>query len=108
MLVEPKTRYKLHFSARTKEVVTGGLPLIVVNGAGSGGPTLAQSNTLPQGTQGWSDYTVDFTTGDGMRAVLISLQRQPCTGGPCPIFGRLWLDAFTVEKLSANLAPNSN
>lgn len=101
VLVEPGARYRLSFAARTREVVTGGLPVITVTDACSKDRhLLTQSQPLPQGTNGWHDYSVEFTTPPATSAVLISLQRQNCSTGPCPIFGRVWLDAFFLEPLT--------
>lgn len=99
-LVEPKARYRLHFASRAEEMVTGGLPVVTVSDASSSGPrSLAESSPLPQGSSPWQDQTIEFTTGDQTSAVLISVVRQGCGSGPCPIFGRLWLDQFSLEKL---------
>ena len=101
VLVSAKTRYRLHLAVRTEEIVSGGLPLIVVTDASGSTPLLlASSAALPAGTNGWQELTLEFTSGDVTRAVLIVLQRQSCPSGPCPIFGRLWLDTFTLEKVT--------
>jgi hypothetical protein len=101
VLVSANTRYQLRFAVRTEEIVSGGLPLIVATDASGSAPhPLGSSAPLPAGTNGWQEVTLEFTTGDTTRTVLISLQRQSCPSGPCPIFGRLWLDTFTLEKLS--------
>ena len=100
VLVQAKTRYQLRFAVRTEEIVSGGLPLIVVTDVtGSAPRPLASSAPLPAGTNGWQDFTVEFATGDAARSLLISLQRQSCPSGPCPIFGRLWLDTFALGKM---------
>jgi hypothetical protein len=100
VLVQANTRYQLRFAMRTEEIVTGGLPLIVVTDVSGSAPhPLASSAALPAGTNGWQELTLDFATGDTTRSVLISLQRQGCPSGPCPIFGRLWLDTFTLGNL---------
>lgn len=101
VLVEPASRYRLHFASRSQEMVTGGLPVLTVSDATSsgGGRSLAESSPLPQGSNGWQDQPIEFTTGDETSAVLLSLVRQSCGSGPCPIFGRLWLDQFSIEKL---------
>ncbi len=99
VLVEPNARYQLRFAARTEKVVTGALPLVTVTDAGSGdGQSLAQPVTLPQGTNGWQDYTVEFATGKETGAILVNLRRQDCRSSPCPIFGRIWLDDFSLRK----------
>lgn len=100
VLVEVKTRYRLTFSARTEEIVTGGAPLISISDAHSSNErVIAESNQLPKDSNGWQDYAVDFISGDSTDAVFIRLQRQKCSSRPCPIFGRLWLDNFSLHKL---------
>jgi hypothetical protein len=98
VLVEPGARYRLSFSARTKELVTGGLPFVQVSSAAKG-EALASSPALAPGTSDWRDYSVEFTTPSAVEAVLIALKRQPCTSSPCPAFGGVWLDAFELKKL---------
>lgn len=101
LLVEPNTRYRLTFAARTQEIVSGVLPFIVVIDKNSAdNHALAQSPPLAKGSSSWQDYSLDLTTGSQTRAVLVGLQRESCGADPCPIFGRLWLDAFSMQKLS--------
>lgn len=101
VLVEPGSRYRLRFASRSEEMVTGGLPVIAVSDTSSSdnGRSLAESSPLPQGSVGWQDQTLEFTTGGETNAVLVSLVRRSCGNGPCPIFGRIWLDQFSIEKL---------
>ncbi|MGB7926151.1 MAG: tetratricopeptide repeat protein [Pyrinomonadaceae bacterium] len=101
VLVEPNARYRLHFASRSQEMVTGGLPVITVSdpGTSGNGRSLAESSPLPEGSTGWQEQTLEFTTAGETTAVLVSLVRQSCGSGPCPIFGRLWLDQFSIEKL---------
>jgi len=54
---------------------------------------------LQQKTSGWQDFSIDFTSNDNTTAILISLQRESCSNSPCPIFGHLWLDNFSLLKL---------
>jgi tetratricopeptide (TPR) repeat protein len=96
VVAAPRTAYQLRFAARTLEIVSGGLPGIVVVDAGSG-QVLGQSGPLPQTSAGWHDYRFDFTTTENTEAIQIRLQRGAC-GGSCPIFGRLWLDRFELQK----------
>lgn len=91
----PRTHYQLRFAARTREIVSGGLPGVEVVDPGSG-QVLGQSGALPQTSGGWRDYTIDFTTPETTEAIQIKLQRGPC-GSPCPIFGSLWLDKFFLQ-----------
>jgi len=99
ILVEPNTRYHLSFAALTEEIVSGGLPLVEVSEAvGSENRPLGQSQTLPQNSGVWQKYEFDFMTESTTNAIQLSLRRQNCSSGPCPIFGRVWLDDFVLEK----------
>lgn len=99
VLVDPDARYRLRFAARAQELVTGGLPLIVVADASSKDEqVLARSQMFQAGTSDWREYSVEFTAPKGADAVLVRLQRQPC-GGDCPAFGRVWFDDFSLERL---------
>lgn len=93
----PRTHYQLRFVTRTLEIVSGGLPGVVVIDASSG-QVLGQTGALPQTSGGWRDYQVDFTTSENTEAIQIKIQRAPCSQ-PCPIFGRLWLDSFSLKTL---------
>ncbi|MDT4967189.1 MAG: hypothetical protein QOJ64_1926 [Acidobacteriota bacterium] len=100
VIVEPRTHYRMSFAVRTEQLVTGGPPLIVVIDAGSkDGLELGRSAPFEPKTAPWQDSFVEFTSGEATEAVLVALRRQNCATGPCPIFGRLWLDDFkTVQS----------
>jgi tetratricopeptide (TPR) repeat protein len=98
--VEPNARYRLRFAVRTEELVTGGLPLIAIVDAGAkDSTTLAQSEPFPPNTAPWQERSVEFVCGKETQAVLVILRRQGCSNGPCPVFGRLWMDDFSLQKL---------
>ena len=97
VLIEPHTRYQMRFAARTEGIVSGGLPLIAVVDANTGG-VVEGSEDFPQATNGWRDYLIDFSTGESTTAIEIRLQRKACSKPPCPIFGRLWLDSFSLQR----------
>ena len=99
MPVEPGARYRLGFSARTKELVTGGPPFVRVASASGKAETLAASPTLPAGRADWQDFSVEFSAPQGTSAVRVELRRQPCATSPCPAFGSVWLDAFESRRL---------
>lgn len=100
VLVEPGARYRLSFHARTEAVKTGGPPVVVVSDASAeDARVFAESKALPQGTSAWQEYSVEFTTTQKTEAVLVSLQRQNCDANSCPMFGRVWLDDFSLRKL---------
>ena len=101
VLVEPQTRYHLSFAARTQEIVTGGLPILVVTDtSGKEEKVLGQSQPLPQGKSDWQEYSFDFATQESSKVVRINLQRRNCPDSPCPAFGHVWLDAFVLQKAS--------
>lgn len=100
VLVSPNSRYELRFAARTEKLVTGGLPQVTLTDpASADARPLGKPVTLPQGSGPWQDYATEFETGKSTGAVLISLRRESCSSNPCPIFGRLWLDDFSLRKI---------
>ena len=96
--VEPGARYRLRFSARTRELVTGGPPYVEVIGAGKSGGALAATAPFPSSTPGWQDVALEFAAPVA-GAVRVVLRRRPCASVPCPAFGNVWLDAFGLDKL---------
>ncbi|HJT26754.1 MAG TPA: carbohydrate binding domain-containing protein, partial [Pyrinomonadaceae bacterium] len=100
-IVDPNTSYRLSFAVKTKDLVTGGPPLIVVNDA-SNNQLLGKSENFPSATTPWTKLSFDFTTLPTSQAAVIRLQRNNCDSSPCPIFGTLWLDEFSIEQ--TNLA----
>ena len=99
LIVKPSTRYRIHFAARSREVVTGARPVLSVTDAGENGPELAQSAPLDKGTSGWRPFSIDFTTGAATNAVTVAVKREECPAAPCPIFGSISLDSFSIEQV---------
>jgi Tetratricopeptide repeat len=100
VLVEPNTRYRLSFFARTEDLVTGGLPLLSVTDASDDAARpLGQSRPLSPSAREWQEYETTLTTSGTTEAIVISIHRQNCPTSPCPIFGRVWLDDFSLQKL---------
>lgn len=95
ILVEPQTRYELQFSARSEALVTAGLPVLVIMDANNKA-VLGSAAQLPR-TTGWRDFVVDFTTTPTTTAIEVALRREECLM-PCPIFGRVWLDRFSLGR----------
>jgi tetratricopeptide (TPR) repeat protein len=93
VMVYRSGKTQLHFAARTEAIVSGGLPRVMVLDAVNG-QTLGQSEVFPLTSNGWRDYTIDFTVPEKTPTIQIVLQRERCSRSPCPIFGRLWLDNF--------------
>ena len=98
ILVEPSRRYKINFAGRSQDVVTGGLPFLLVSDASDWRP-IAKSLPLAKGTSNWQSFSFEFTTGPTTTGVFLSLQRESCTTSPCPIFGSVFLDSFSVEPV---------
>ncbi len=100
VLVSPNTQYVLTFQALGKGLVSGGMPVIVVSDASSNEyKALAESQPISDGERDWMEYKIEFKSGEKSEAVLVTLQRRPCASNQCPIFGRLWLDAFQMKKV---------
>ncbi|HKZ03275.1 MAG TPA: hypothetical protein VJ180_13605, partial [Pyrinomonadaceae bacterium] len=98
--VEPNTRYNLRFAVRTQEIVTGGVPFISVLDATSQNLLIDADLTVQKDSDGrWQNYSVDFATLDTTNTIAFGLQRRNCRALPCPIFGRLWLDSFALNRM---------
>lgn len=98
VMVEPGGRYKVNFAARPKDIVSGGPPLAVVIDASSR-ERLGQSISLVKGNDGWQTVSFEFTATPKTSAVVISVEREACTTSPCPIFGTLSLDSFSLARV---------
>ncbi|HKR60095.1 MAG TPA: hypothetical protein VJS64_10185 [Pyrinomonadaceae bacterium] len=99
VLVEPLKRYRVKFNVRTENLMTGGLPLITVNEAAGKKNVLGQSSPIGFESSAWQALSFDFQAGRELEAVELRLQRNACKDAPCPIFGSLWLDNFTIEEV---------
>jgi hypothetical protein len=99
ILVEPARHYKINFAARSQNIVTGGLPFLTVTDASGSHKTLGQSPHLSKGTTNWSVMSLEFTTQPMTKAVVLTIQREGCSTSPCPIFGAISLDSFSIEQL---------
>jgi hypothetical protein len=97
VVVDPGKSYRLSFAVRTKDLVTGGPPVLVVNDSNNN-QLLGQSEGFPTPTTTWRTFHINFNTIATSQAVIIRLQRNNCDSSPCPIFGTLWLDEFHIEQ----------
>ncbi|MBS1809825.1 MAG: hypothetical protein JST84_16810 [Acidobacteria bacterium] len=95
VLVEPNKRYQLNFAARTKDLVSGGLPEIAVLNDFEG--QVLASATLPQGTSSWQKHSLEFTSPATKQVVYLIVRRKSCTVLSCPAFGSAWFDAFSMK-----------
>lgn len=88
--------YRLSFAVKTKDLVTGGPPRIVLTNAVDN-QILAESEPLAETAGTWQTMNINFSApADGV--VVIRLVRKNCTSSPCPIFGVVWLDDFSLQK----------
>ena len=97
IIVEPERTYRVFFSVKTKDLVTGGPPIITISDA-TNNQLLGKSENFPTATSSWTQLNFDFTTLPTSQAAVIRLQRNNCDSSPCPIFGTLWLDQFHIEQ----------
>ncbi len=101
VLVEPSAHYQLRFAARTEDLVSGGLPRLAIFEA-SDRRILGQPLLFPRNADMWSDFSIDFSSVKSTTAIEITLDRESCSKSPCPIFGHLWLDNFSLQKGRGN------
>ena len=99
LLLEPSRRYRVSFAARSRDVVSGGLPVMVVKNATGEKQELGHSAPLSKGTGPWQVSSFEFEVPKGATAVFVGLQRENCATSPCPAFGSIWLDSFSIEQL---------
>lgn len=95
--VLPRRKYRLTFFFRSAEMISAGLPAVVVSDAVSK-KTLGQSAPIQTTQAQWRQSVVDFVAADPP-AVVIGLQRPSCNMAPCPLFGELTLDEFSLTEV---------
>ena len=98
LVVEPDRSYRINYAVKSREIVSGGLPVITVDDVDSG-ETLARSEPIAESTDGWRSASFTFTAKSTAKAVVLGLRRNYCQTSPCPIFGVVWLDSFSIEAL---------
>lgn len=96
VVIDPNTKYRLSFIIKTQEIVSSGMPFISVSDVMTN-KEIASSKTFPANTIGWEKFEFEFTSDSKTEAVFIALSRQSCAENPCPIFGKVWLDAFELK-----------
>lgn len=99
IVIEPERRYRISFSVRTKDIVTGGPPAIAIKDAGTN-ERLGQSEAFPTPSSNWQAMSFGFSTRLGMEAVVLEFTRVVGECNPCPIFGELWLDDLVIEDVT--------
>lgn len=99
IVVEPEKRYRITFGVKTKDIVTGGPPAIVVKDAVTN-ERLAQSEAIPGPSSNWQTMQFEFSTKPETEAILLEFTRLLDGCSPCPIFGALWLDDFVIADVT--------
>ncbi|CAN5439430.1 hypothetical protein BH18ACI2_BH18ACI2_25270 [soil metagenome] len=102
VVVEPSARYRLEFYVRTEDLKSISTPLAEVVDAGNPSNVLAASAPLAQGTRDWQSVTLDFSTGPQTEGVTVRLNRAPCYEPVCPLFGKVWYDDFTLQRIDGS------
>lgn len=92
--VRPTSTYRLHFFYRSSELLSASNPIVIVTDS-KNGVELGRSETLNSTQNAWIEATVDFKSTQ-TPAVNIALLRPSCNSNPCPIFGELSLDDFSL------------
>ena len=96
-LVHPGQKYRVQFAVRTRDLVTGGLPVVTVTDAATG-QIMANSETIRASANEWINLSFDFHTLPASKAVSLNLQRNRCSSSPCPIFGQVWIDTVLIDE----------
>lgn len=95
--VEPGKAYRLTFYFRVRELVSAGLPRLVVTNAETN-EILAQSGPIYDPGGEWVARSIPFKAPESP-VVLVSVQRPECSANPCPIFGELSIDEFSIDAI---------
>jgi hypothetical protein len=98
--VEPNSRYRLSFYARTAGLKTSATVLWNIEDAADG-KILAASPAVSTGDSDWQQLTIDFAASPKTEAVNIKLARAACTLSPCALVGRIWFDDFSLQKIDS-------
>ena len=98
--VEPGTRYRLSFYARTAGLKTSATVLWNIEDAADG-KILAASSAVATEDKDWQNLTVDFAAPPKTEAVNLKLARAACTLSPCALVGRIWFDDFSLQKIDS-------
>jgi hypothetical protein len=102
VVVEPSTRYRLEFFIRTNNLKSATTPVLEVLDRGEKGGVLASSAPAPADTGDWQQVALDFTTPAQTEAVTVQIILPRCAEGSCPIFGRVWYDDFSLQRVGGD------
>lgn len=94
VVLEPFEKYELRFYARSTELISAGLPVILIKDQITS-EVLGRSDKFQPSKGQWIEVRTTFVTKRSS-AVSIVLLRPGCNVNPCPIFGDLGLDDLSV------------
>jgi hypothetical protein len=98
VVVEPQTRYRLEWYARTEDLRSAGTPLFQIVDE-TDGTILGTSPAISSGTTNWQLVSIEFGTKANTEAVRLRINRTACGEDPiCPIFGTVWYDDFNLQR----------
>ncbi len=103
--VEPGSRYKMTFDASVEKLESGGLPVVVVLDA-SNHNVVAESKPFSDSNTEWRSYGIVFLAPEETEGIIVGVRRQNCSAGPCPIFGKMLFDNFSLHEVK-NQKPRS-
>jgi tetratricopeptide (TPR) repeat protein len=97
VLVAPRSTYRLTFAARGQQLVSAALPVVsIIDASDKTNTILAESLPVRTDSADWQELVIHFTPGPQTKAVIIAIRRQACSDDPCPAFGTVWWDSFTL------------
>jgi len=100
VIVEPNARYRLECFYKTLELkAVGPVKLEVIDAIGANG-LIGSSDPIPDGTREWQPLQLEFNTSEKTEAVTVRFSRVPCADNNCPIFGRIWYDDFSLQRIN--------
>src|ERR1041384_7927152 len=82
LVVDPAKTYRISFAVQTKDLVTGGPPVITAKDA-TNHQLLRKSEDFPTATTAWRTLNFEFTTLAGSQAAVIRLERNHCDSALC-------------------------
>lgn len=97
LALESGANYRLTFWVRTENLRSGGSPVIQVLNM-KDNSLLATTQPFPNGTNDWTQMSLDFGVPLDSSGVSIRTARAYCAG-ECPLIGVIWYDDFQLAKL---------
>ena len=104
VVVNPGAQYQVEFYVRTENLNSGATPLVSIVDATTN-VALVSSPAAPTGTNNWQRITLDFKTEPKCEAVIVNISRGTCGEDLCPIFGTIWYDDFSIQRVGGSGSP---